>query len=230
MVLNAKTTITRRRGYRKKKYYKRRFRKGGNKDTMAKYAGYAWNAYKLASKLAAYVNTETKRYDYGTFNPNIDNTASVSFLTMNSIAQGVGDNQRTGDSVKIMSFELNGHFSHNSSNTAEIIRLIIFWDKQGTITALSALLDNNGSSYVVDSPKVYDNRFESKTLHDQRFVLSANDPVAIVKIKIPVGLHTQYSAGTTTINTGVLRLAICSDQGINFPGSNLIAHTYFVDN
>lgn len=186
-------------------------------------------ALKIALGLKKQLNAEVKRYEYGTFNPNLDQSATTSFLLMNAIPQGITDVTRIGDSLKVLKFELNGHIGWNAASVAQVVRLVVFWDKQATVSTATRLLDNVGTSYVVDAPKAYDSRFETRTLYDQRFILSANDPVRLVRIKIPVGLHTQYSAGTGTILTGALRLAMFSDQGINFPTTNMQAFVYYSD-
>lgn len=192
------------------------------------YAQMALQGYNLATKLAAMVNTETKRWSYGLISSAPDWTGSI--YTLNAVPQGDTDASRDGDSLKVQKLEIAGHLNIHASASSTIVRMILFWDKANDISSVTQFWDNTSTAYAVDSTKLWDNRFDTRVLWDYKFTMDLTNPVAIVKQVQNVGLHTQFSAGSTTINTGALKLMIISDQQTNTPSINLVPYIYYTDN
>lgn len=216
--------------YRKQYSIKRRpnrRRVPRSKNAIAKYASYGMQAYKLATKLASLVNVEEKIFSNNySFNVGYDGN---DYYQLNAIPQGDTDVTRDGDSCKIQRVSINGHIGINGSASQTVVRILLFWDDDANLTAAN-FWTNLSTAYAVDSHKNHDYRFKSKMLIDKKFSLTTNDGVAMIDMNAMIGRHTQFNAGTTTINSGSLRLLVLSDQAINEPAINLVTTVYFTDN
>ena len=74
--------------------------------------------------------------------------------------------------MKMKSLVIRGEFERNTLGvTSEVCRLIIFIDKDNTITSGSQLLNNYGSNAVVYSQKNEDTKFDSKIIYDKTFIV-----------------------------------------------------------
>lgn len=188
---------------------------------------------KKTKQLADAVNIEYKIYDNITANSTPDYNGTI--VSLNLPAQGTADTQRIGDSIKCQHLVVRGQVVNNpSASILNHTRVILVWDEQNQITALSDLLETTGSSNVVFSPKHYDKRFRSNVLYDQMFTTSTySGSQAFWKdfeINLPIDKHTQFSAASTTINTGALKMILMS-SGVttNLPSVTFYSRLSFTD-
>ena len=70
--------------------------------------------------------------------------------------------------------------NYNGTNY-ENVRVIVFLDKENSITNVSDYLDTIGTSTAVLSPKNQINQYDSKTIMDETFAINVNNPQAIIK-------------------------------------------------
>lgn len=174
--------------------------------------GMAYKALRLARKVADAVNIEYKHLDANSIGGAIDYTGGVAIL--NAPAQGTTDQTRIGDSIKVQNNNNRFVIVRNGQDCQ--VRVIFYWDDQNQITSLAQLLDYTGSASSTISPKNYDLRFRSKILHDKTYNITANRPLASDEVLLNIDAHTQFAAGTTTINTGALKIALVSNvTGVN---------------
>lgn len=209
------------------------YRKRGrwSQQDFLKYAGYAYSAYKGYRILRGLVNVEEKYFDTSSTGQTADYDGTLHYLFQP--AQGDGDVSRDGDSCKILTSAIRFTCTaHASIDTW--IRVIVFWDKQNTISTGADLLETTGSSAAVYSWRDYDKRFHAKVLFDQRYLLTTDEvggtQYVTKDLNFNIGKHCQFEAGTTTPNTGVLKIMFISDQQTNIPGYSFYARTIFVDN
>lgn len=195
-------------------------------------ADMAYSGYKLAVKLARYVNAEEKFHDATLTGSTVDYTTGV-VSTLNAISQGDTDETRDGDSVKITritgSIQCSGNAAANT-----IVRYWIVWDPMNTITTLANFWDT-GSATAVLGNKDHDHRFQTRVLFDSkpRALVVANDSyVRIRPINLKIFKHTQFEAGTTTINSGAIKLFAISDQAnaSNEPTLRAQLRVHYIDN
>lgn len=214
---------------------RRRRRKWYPKRTAAnwyKYANYAVNGLMLAKKVARLVNVEVKEGTTTNTLTNVDHTTGL-VATLNGFAQGDTDSTRDGDSVKMMRVRGKVYWKENGANDS-VGRFVIVHDKQATLSAVNQYFGSTGSIIAPLSCKGHDLRFQTKTLYDSgAFSLDAQagEQNRCFDIDIPLNFHTQYSGGTTTINTGALRLvAISSIATSNIPQIMYYFSVHYVDN
>ena len=191
------------RSYKRKPNTRSQFKKFGSRA-----GGAAHTALKIAMRLKDMVNTEYKFLDTN-YSNTMDYNGIVS--TLNSISQGITDTGRTGDSVKIQNIMLRGNIL--AGTVPAQLRVILFWDAQNKVASVSDVLESTGTAYSVLSPKNYDKRFQTKVLWDKVFdvVPTADNAHRHFQLSLPINLHSQYAAATSTINTGALKILLISN-------------------
>ena len=102
-------------------------------------------------------------------------------------------------------------FQFNGSNF-ENLRVIIFHDKENSITNVSDFLDITGSAMSVLSPKNQINQYDSKTIYDKTFAISANRPQILVEKVFKLDMHTHFQASTTTVKNNAIKMIIIGQQ------------------
>lgn len=190
-------------------------------------------ALRLARKVANLVNVEEKINDKTVSSTTFDYAGTIDIL--NNPAQGTTDVTRIGDSLKNQRVQIQGTVA--GSTTAGTIsnnRLILIWDEQNQITTMADLLEVTGSNMAPHAPKHYDKRFRCIVLYDQAFSLSTVPGSQAwfknFRIDLPIGKHTQFSAGSTTINTGCLKLCYISDlTAANLPNMTYYSRVFYTD-
>lgn len=208
----------------RKKNYRPRRRK---RTRWQNYSGAARQLARDVRLLKQVVNTEFKHLDSSISVTDIDYSGDLTVL--NNPAQGLDDEQRVGDSIKVQKVDIRCHFNHTSNC---VVRLIVFWDQCNTINSTSEFLEYSGSALAVDSFKDNDNRFLTKVLYDRVFNINTAQTLQyVVRKTIHIGKHTQFDEDTTTINTGALKLIFVSDQApTTNVGSVGYARVYYTDN
>lgn len=185
-------------------------------------------ALHLARRVAKMVNAEYKYFDV--------NEAAVAVSWSGYLpglctpVQGLGDNQRDGDSIKMQNLTFRATVQRAA--TDQEFRLILLIDKQAKVASLSDVLEVSGSVYSPISPKLYDRRFQTKILYDQRYFLTADSPTADINLTIPIREHQQFSGGTTTPTTGKLLAIFVSNTNTlaNEPTITYYSRCTYTDN
>lgn len=208
-----------------KKHYKR---KPKPRSRWQNYSGAASQLVKDVNYLKKMVNVEMK---LATLSISASPTYSGAISIMNNPAQGDTDLSRDGDSIKNQDVTIS--MIARAGLSSAIVRVIVFWDKQNKITSVSEFLDSTyvGGLFAPIAPRDYDHRFECKTLFDKVFALPINgQDTRVFEENIKIGLHTQFEAGSTTINTGALKVLYLSDKNANLPTLQFLSRLHFTDN
>jgi len=211
------------RRYKRRRPARRYRRKGNN------WIGLAKKAFKTAKWVAGLVNAESKYDDTTSSNTNVDYNGTV--VTLCNPAQGTSVNQREGDSIKMQNLTLRGSCYLQGGLTGSVFRMIIYLDKENIITAASDLLQVTGSSASVYSPKFQDTKFQSKVLYDKVFML---DTVNMTQYKFDINLkidkHVNFTAGSTAIRDGALKMCFISNVTGTVPGVQYYSRVTYLDN
>lgn len=187
-------------------------------------------ALQIASQIKRYVNVEVKRHDRVVGPVNVTNAGILNNLTI--IPQGDTAVQRDGISVKLMNLTIRGSLHCSSLQDASQARVIVFRGKQenGVGYGASDILETT----TVYSPKNYTERFRSKILYDERFMLNNPDggtqQVKQFNINVKLGGHVRYSEGSNDIEDGGVYVLYISDQATNLPIINYYSRITFTDN
>ena len=195
--------------YRKKRYYK-------NKNTNKTVSGTDWGsiaktALKTAKWVAGLVNAEYKYYDVSPSSLIASTYSGYITGPLCAPPQGVDVESRTGDSIKMVNMTLRMLLQYNGTNF-ENVRVIVFIDKENTITNVSDYLDTIGTTSSVLSPKNQVNQYDSKTIMDKTFAISANRPQAIIQKVFKLNLHEHFQASTTTVKNNAIKMIVIGQQ------------------
>lgn len=220
--------------------------KGGFIGKAAKYAGYAYSAYKLARIVYNLVNVEKKYFD----NQNVQSAdTSGAVYNLSLVTTGTGANQRVGQSIKATSQLIKGFIDFNDSSTNDqTVRIIIFQDPtnyaNASAPAVTDVLEAAGDAYVVMQP--YTRQFPAryKIWHDKCYNMAVGQARRLTLnklIKFRQDLNKRMQSHMMWDETGDAQndcrggqvyMLICSDQGAasNPPSIRWYSRLRFVDN
>ena len=216
-------------GRYKKNNYKKRYPKKNNNNTWDSVASIASTALKTAKWVATLVNAEYKYYDVS---PSLAIASTYNgYITGPLCAppQGTDVESRTGDSIKMVNMTLRMIINYNGSNY-ENVRVIVFLDKENSITNVSDYLDTVGTATSVLSPKNQINQYDSKTLMDETYAISANSPQAIIKKVFKLELHEHFQASTTTVKNNAIKMIIVGQQPSGGASFQYFSKITYLDN
>lgn len=214
---------------RNQRRYKKRYpKKTNNGSTLGNVASIAKTAFKTAKWVAALVNAEYK-YQEASVSLQVP-TWNGTLYTLAVPAQSTGATGRTGDSIKLKALTLRGLIDYNTLGIAEMVRVIIFVDKQNVVTTGAQLLQYTGVYMATNSPKNEGNKFDTKILYDKAFPVSVYRPQAKFNVVLKLGFHVHFAAGTTTVENNALKMCFISQNPANSPKFSYISRVTFVDN
>jgi len=188
---------------------------------------YAKRALKMAEYIRSIINVEYKYYEADqSFVANYNGTLT----NICSPTQGVSVIQRDGDSIKMKTCQVTGQISGGTA-LPEVVRIIVFIDKEGLIAGTgSNLLENTASASVVRASLNQDNRNDVNILIDESFAMDTYHPISIFNFVIPVETHQHFLAGSANVKNNGLTLGVFSQGATLSPTVSYHTHTTYVDN
>lgn len=213
-------------GRRNSRSFTNKRRKKYQKPMRYKVADYGYTAYKMALQLKRTLNVEYKHVDVvGSYQP------SWAGYLANLNELSVGDTNSTRDGTSVKMIKLTMRFSILGS-TDSILRLIVFNDSSADVTAVSDVLSAINSTNAVNSFKDYDNRFDTKFIHDEKYTMSSTGQLVVSgTIVKDLYLHANYDADTAVPIKNCIRLLIISDrESTSLPMFKYVSRITFVDN
>jgi len=179
-------------------------------------------------KIKDMVNVEYK--EHSSFSTgSVINYSGIQFI-LNTIAQGSANGQRDGDSLKLQRLTLRGAVQLNAAGQETLVRMIIINDKNNIISSPSTLLTYNGSNLACFGNKQDENKYETKILYDRMIKVSNQSPITPFKINLPLNFHTNYTAGSSVINNGALKLIFLSNVNVSAPSTSFLYQLSYTDN
>lgn len=212
--------------YRKRNYRKRRSRKRNYRNSTAQRAlALAKKANRTELKYADYSLTAGGAGDY-----TIIDLGSIAFNPTMGLIPNAEHNGRIGNTVQAKSMHFRTTVAWNpNGSTAQQVRIIVFkWLNEGSPTNVSDYLANDN----IQSPKSVDHRFDSKTLYDRTFILSAENPKKIWNYKQKMNWPVHYENTTDRPDRGKLSVLFITDEtSANVPvlSTNGTARFFYTD-
>lgn len=210
--------------------YKRRYRRKrkDNFDTAANVARKAWQGVKAIRRV---LNPETKQY-LPTTSTTLGTTAQ-NFVNLTAIAQGDGNNQREGNSIKVISLKCKGILSWNLSDTVEkfdLARLMIIRTNQQVPDSDPTAL---GFLSPVSTIGMYD--MDQKgfvtTLYDHVYKVTSESGGAYINFTLPLQQHVLYNGVLNSdIQKNGLYVMVVSRNNTFKSSLNLQCSVEYVDN
>jgi hypothetical protein len=174
----------------------------------------AATALSKAMQLERYM--EDKYFDAAASVTSLDRDGVID--TWNAIPQGDTDITRDGDYLYMKNIEIRASVWHDNQTgqqgASAGVRFIVFYDKQNTISTVSDLLDVSANDETnMLSPIIWDVRKQVEVIMD---VMVNADGVWKERVlkhwQIKLDKQTQFTAGSTTITTGALKVVMISDR------------------
>lgn len=220
------------RNYPKRRYRRNRrvVKKSGGGGTLSKIASIASTALSTAKFVASLVNAEYKYYDRGlslvacTWN-------GIMYNMVDNISQGAGSSQRTGDSIKLKSLKIKGAIEYNPAGvTYESVRLIMFYDKENSISNATDYLQQVGSNVAPYSSKNIVNIYRTRLIFDKTVTINPTTFNIPFEFSTQLKDHIHFETASTTIKNNVIKLIIIGQSPINGPFVSFYCRTKYLDN
>lgn len=192
----------------------------------------AADAYKGVQLVKQLVNTE---FDYKDTAATVNPAAAGALVLLNGLTQGDTASSRTGNSIRMKSYDMRWFVNNNSSAGQTEVRVMLVLDKQsnGVTPSVTDILATN----TVVSPRNLDNRKRFKVIMDRNYAISTAGPSSrydsahFKNIQTHVAYYNSSNAGTVAdISTNALYLLYLSDQATNTPGLQYYFRLRFIDN
>lgn len=189
----------------------------------------ASQALTMAMAIKRLMNVEHK-FTQVSVSESVASAGTIHFLT--GIAQGVTQNQRTGNKVKANDIYVRGYLRINGTNNA-FVRIVLVNDKssQGTVPVITDILE----AATVNSPLNIENcpsRF--KILYDKvQNVESSLKQQQFVKIYRRLNYHSTFGGTDATqasAENGHLYIFALTNVGSTFPSWDFSTKYNYIDN
>ena len=175
------------------------------------------------------LNIELKSYESGgaTVSP-AQTGVSVDFTS--GISQGLGDAQRSGDSIKLVRLLLDMSAQPNSGGlVSQFVRVMVVRSHDEAVTP-SQVINVDATAYTHVGLPNWDYKGQYQVLFDHCFVMDQYHPTHRKCIVLELNSHTQYNAASTTVNNGAVQLLYWSTATTLLPSLTYQAAIEFVDN
>lgn len=188
---------------------------------------------------------EVKYLDVLFTSTNISNNGSINDIT-GGIVQGITDNARIGDKIRLLSVMIRGFWQGSSAATSTFnqtcrLMLVKGIGENGNGLGMTTVFPNPvpGNNYVAWSPYNYDKHKSYKVLYDHIVNPAAGwtasipgfSPRTFFKKHMNLGYNVQYNVATTTVNDGGFYVVMVSDTSNagNPPNCQFYLRLYFID-
>lgn len=219
-------------------YRKRFYRRRNYKRRSVPWYRKKYSAVQLASKAVAgvrylkgLVNAELhKRDSVGGINPDYIG----SMISLNNIAQGNADNERTGNSIFVRYVNSSGMITMSSLATSTAVRVMLVCDKQqigDTPPTAPMVLENTASTTAPYSKLNSDTVGRFTILSSKLYLLNSDRPSCSWFLKKSMRHHIRYNGATSTdIQKGGLYLLVISNEQNNVPNFTRDTRVSYYDN
>lgn len=213
--------------------YRRSRRGPTNLQAVSKLASTAYSGYKW---LKSVVNVEKKFVDKSVLLTSVTYSGTGGNLCFDSMTQGNGASQRSGDVVKLTTVDINvTTYADTSGTYPAVVRFIVVRgrNENGAGPALSDILTVTGSQQVVNSLRNVNKDAPFEVLLDRKWHISSGETaVASKSFHLNLQHHLQFQSASVTPESGGLYYFIMSDRALaaNQPNYTLYARLRYVDN
>ena len=217
-----------RRSYRSRRRYRGRYRARRSSKTsdVSLNLSKLWRNFKY---LKSMINVEKKLHSL-TASINPSSTGTITHVTQ--IAQGDGQGNREGNSIKTTYFGFRGRCSLNASASNTFLRVMLIRDTQqqsDTTPAISDVLENVSVSSFLNPETL--GRYT--VLFDQTYSLESAGSTGsrTIEFNKKLNSHVRFNGSAAgDIQKGGLFLIFLSDHPTNTPGLAYEARLRYVDN
>lgn len=157
---------------------------------------------------------ETKYLDLGYSANSVSWTGTL--IELCTPTQGVGVNSRVGDVVTLRGMTLKCTVGSTGANA--IVRMIVFIDKENSITTPGQMLTVTGSALAPLSPKVFDNQKNFRVLCDRLIAVDTYSPQQEINYYFSLkNIRQSFDPGTALPFQNNLKIFWISNVGATTP-------------
>jgi len=200
--------------------------KEGEGGTLQQVGREADNAWAGVKRIMALLNVESKAFDTQT---TFTSGYAGNYLNCSNISQGIGDNQRTGDSLRVQRLRCRFQISRATASTT--VTVVVGRSKDGS-PSIADIFDTIGTAYSGISYENHDQRKADQILAVRRVVVdNVAHPLQVVEIDLNhlPDTPTTFANGTTTQTANCYWAAVICGV-VSGPSVVFNARTDFVDN
>lgn len=143
----------------------------------------------------------------------------IQFAIMPNVTQGVADNQRTGDIIRVLGADLRMRASLGTAaapaSNAEY-QITVAYSPLSSLS-ITTIYQDVGTAYSGCSPRDWDYSPVVKKLNHVFSFVDQYHPMRTHDLSFRCNLLTNYEAGTSTVATGALNVACISGEDTAFP-------------
>lgn len=174
------------------------------------------------------LNVEVKCFQAAGANITPTTTGTITDF-LSGIAQGVTDNTRVGDSLKVLRLSMNYQVSMNNTAAAtQFVWVAIIRANDEIMTAAQLnTLDGNAYAYLGDLSWDYKDQY--RVLWQRRIEVDPEHQSMIGRADLKLNDHAQYNAGGNTLNSGSIFMAMWSNSTVNNPDFGYVLQIQYVD-
>ncbi len=195
------------------------------------------SAMRIAKKALHGVNFIKKSMElkHVTYDITALSVSDVGFISqnLNLTIAGTFDTTRIGDKIFVTSSHIGFNFVRGAEDCT--VRVICFWDKQNKILVPDDLIDSIGTDLAVLSDYHVDQRKQWIKVFDRSFTLTDIHKNKIQWVRRhKIRKATQFSQGTSSIDTGRLAVMFITDLRVglpiaDYPEIRAFSRTYYND-
>lgn len=201
-------------------------------DKIARYAGPVGKIAKTVAGIVQMINPEKKYIDNNSSVSQITNTGTV-VATYTTMAQGLGDQARNGNTIKGISISGKMHIVKSSTVVTTALRFMWVLDKEcdGALPSLNQILDN------VDLTSGLNRDFSKRFVVLKDKVITLNDgggQSRFMKFFFPTDFHVHFDGSTAAITDAkenqVYLIALSDQLLANAPSIQHFGRFNYYDN
>lgn len=175
------------------------------------------------------MNVEVKSFDAAGAGMTPTTTGTVVDL-VSAIAQGVTDNTRVGDSIKVLRLILRMTSTQNAVGGGEQYMYILVARSHDEIMTSAQLNVLDTTNYAHLGGRNWDYKDQYSDLWSRRVVLDPEHQTHFIECDLKLNSHVQYNAGGNTVNSGCLMMAVWANTTVNNPSLSYVLTVEYVDN
>lgn len=202
-------------------------RSGEPEGTLQQVGREADTAWAGVKRIMALLNVETKSSTFSTVVAPTNAGALIGNLTA-AITQGVGDNQRTGDSVKLTRLRMSIRLYY-TSDTAPL-QICLVNSKDGVPVVADVFETLGSTTYSGMSFENHDQRGADKWMWKKIAGVDLYTPSKVFEVDLKLDHHVLYINGTAVVSSGCLSLWGIANVAVGANGFTVQSTLDFVDN
>lgn len=175
------------------------------------------------------LNTEVKCFQASGASVQPTTTGTITDF-LSAISQGTADNQRIGDSLKVLRLKLNYMVEMNSTAAATQVIWVAIIRASDEIMTAAQLNTLDGNAYAYLGELSWDYKAQYRILWERRIEVDPEHQAHVGRVDLKLNDHAQYNAAGSTLNSGSIFMAMWSNSTTNNPNFGYVLQVEYVDN